>query len=598
MARPNGKQQIGKAGGALNPIRVAARKLKSTLPLVACQMAGPNGKQQIGKSGGALNPIRVAARKLKSTLPLVACQMASPNGKQQIGKAGGALNPIRVAARKLQLSIPSVASHDWHATSMIATALISLAIAGCASRSSEPVTVSQAPARAVAKWKGTRFKDCNLVFVSFDAMQASHVGVLRNARPVTPTIDAMAAEGCLFEQTYSVASWTVPASMTWFTGVYPSQHRMTNKYAQYSATVQHPANLQELSPDLITLAEVLKLEGYATGGFTGNAGVSGGFGYEAGFDVYYYEKGKFGGFDQSIPKALEWLQSNKDRKFFLFLHGYDCHGQNTPQEGFDYRYVDPGYDHRFTGSELEQETLREEGLEQGRLTLRDADVQFWRAVYDEKINRTDERFRKFLEEFDKLGLTDRTLFVLTSDHGTELYEHRRLDHGFTLYDEQLHVPLIVKLPKQAADAPAVTQRITDRVSSIDVMPTILDLLEIQHPRALSQMRGFSLASALQGERVQRNCYSETNYRDYTFKRSIITPDGWKLIATLESGDIELYNLTTDPAESSDLSKSESRRAAELKQQLFAHFKSIGSDLTTREWHRGLNPVYASQAKPR
>lgn len=140
----------------------------------------------------------------------------------------------------------------------------------------------------------------------------------------------------------------------------------------------------------------------------------------------------------------------------MFLHGYDCHGQNTPAAGLDYRFVDPGYDKRYIGSEQEQEVLREEGLEKGKLTLRDADVRFWRAIYDEKIHRADEKFKHFLAAFDELGLSGKTLFVLTSDHGTEVYEHRRFDHGFTLYDEQIHVPLFVKLPGQTAGRVAPT----------------------------------------------------------------------------------------------------------------------------------------------
>jgi arylsulfatase A-like enzyme len=140
--------------------------------------------------------------------------------------------------------------------------------------------------------------------------------------------------------------------MTWFTGVYPSEHRITNKFAMYTTDVKKQANLKELSPHLVTLADVLKGNGYATGGFTGNAGVNGGFGYEQGFDAYYYEPGKFGGFEQSIPRALEWLTANRGRKFFLFLHGYDVHGQHTPAAGFDYRFVERGYE----------------------------DVRFWRAI--------------------------------------------------------------------------------------------------------------------------------------------------------------------------------------------------------------------------
>ena len=357
--------------------------------------------------------------------------------------------------------------------------------------------------------------------------------------------------------------------------------------------MREPSTRRRTSPDLMTLAEVLKRNGYATGGFTGNAGVSGGFGYDQGFDTYFYEKGKFGGFDRSIPKAIEWLRAHQDQKFFLFLHGYDCHGQNTPSEGFDYRYVDPGYDQRFTGTEQEQETLREEGLSRGFVTLRDEDVRFWRAVYDEKINRADARFRDFLAEFDKLGIRDKTLFVLTSDHGTELYEHRRLDHGFTLYQEQLHVPLIVKLPGHASG-----KMITDRVSSIDVMPTILELLQIDASSVKQPLRGGSLVPAMNGEQAGHDCYSETDYREYTFKRSIVTTDGKKLIVTLESKSRELFDLEIDPGETTNLAASQSSLADELERKLRTHFQSIGCDLSTRQWQPGLNPVYPSQAIPK
>lgn len=431
----------------------------------------------------------------------------------------------------------------------------------------------------------------NLVFVSFDALQAAHVGALGNPRPVTPTIDAFAKGSVSFRRAHSVASWTVPASMTWFTGVYPSEHRMTNKFAVYNARERKPANLKQLAPDLVTLAEVLRHNGYATGGFTGNAGVSGGFGYDQGFDAYYHPTGTFGGFDESVPRALDWLRANHKKKFFLFLHGYDVHGQHLPTGGLDYRFVEKGYDRRYTGSQHEQELLREEGLDRGRLTLRDADVRFWRAVYDEKVQRADAGFAAFLKAFEALGVSGRTVFVLTSDHGTELYEHRRFDHGFTLYDEQVRVPLFVKAPGVPAAA------VDDRVSSVDVMPTVLDLLGVPVPETITrQLRGTSLVSAMRGERVARDVFSETDYRAYTYKRSVVTPDGWKLIYTLESRTRELYDLNTDPRELRDVSATEKGRADELQRRLFAHFARIGHDLTARRWETGLNPVYASQGE--
>ncbi len=438
-----------------------------------------------------------------------------------------------------------------------------------------------------------KYKDYNVIFVSFDALQAAHVGSLGYARDVTPTIDAIAKEGFSFANTISTASWTVPASMTWFTGVYPSEHRLTNKFAVFNPPNNVLSNLKKLSPDLMTLAEVLKNNGYATGGFTGNAGVNGFFGYDQGFDTYFYEKGKFGSMGVSIPKAQEWLKDNGKKKFFMFLHGYDIHGQGIPEGGFDYRFVDKGYDKRYTGSKEEQEALREEGLEKGETTLREEDIRFWRAIYDEKIQRTDALFKKFLVDFEKTGLMDKTLFVLTSDHGTEFHEHKRFDHGFSLYDELIHVPLVIKLPGQKAG-----RVINDQVSSIDVMPTILDLLDVQMPeKAKNQIRGASLTPALKGSKVAKDVFFETDYRLYTFKRGIQTVDGWKLIYTMENKGRELYNVKKDPGEKVNLAEKEPRKAYELEQRLFAHFKSIGHDLTARRWETGLNPVYDSQAKP-
>jgi arylsulfatase A-like enzyme len=439
-----------------------------------------------------------------------------------------------------------------------------------------------------------KYKDYNVVFVSFDSLQATHVGSLGYSRNVTPTIDSMAKEGYLFANAISTASWTVPASMTWFTGVYPSEHKLTNKFAVFNPPNNNVlSNLKKLSPNLVTLAEVLKQNGYATGGFTGNAGVNGLFGYDQGFDTYFYEKGKFGSMGVSIPKALEWLKGNGNKKFFMFLHGYDIHGQGIPEGGFDYRFVDKGYDKKYTGSAAEQEALREEGLANGMAQLRDEDVKFWRAIYDEKIQRTDAKFKVFVDDLKKMGLMDKTIFVLTSDHGTEFHEHKRFDHGFSLYDELIHVPLVIKLPKQKGG-----KVIKDQVSSVDVMPTILDLLDVIMPKkAARQIRGTSLVPALNGKNVAKDVFFETDYRLYTFKRGIQTVDGWKLIYTMENKSRELYNTKNDPGETENMVEKEPRLAYELEQRLFAHFKSIGHDLHARSWETGLNPVYDSQAKP-
>lgn len=462
-----------------------------------------------------------------------------------------------------------------------------LVLGGCRGRHAGPAETRVEPALLPMKYPGH-----NIVLVSFDALQAAHVGVLGNPRNATPTLDRVARKSFTFTRAISVASWTVPASMTWFTGVYPTEHGMTNKFAVYRPPVRRVANLREQAPHLVTLAEVLRDNGYATAGFTGNAGVSGVFGYDQGFEVYQHEKETFGGLNQSIPRALAWLRANRHRKFFLFLHGYDAHGQSTPTHGLDYRFVDHDYDRRYTGSEQEQEALREEGLQKGRLSLRPQDIRFWRAVYDEKIHCADALFSRFLDAFTRLGLAERTILIITSDHGTEFCEHGRFDHGFSLYDELIHVPLFVRLPRQGRG-----KFLTDQVSSIDVMPTILDLLDVAMPdRARGQLRGNSLVAAMQGQPVKRDVFAETDYREYTYQRAILSPDGWKLIVTLENGTRELYDLSQDPGEQHDRAAAEPARADELFRRLHAHYRGLGHDLTARRWQTGLNPVYPSQAK--
>jgi choline-sulfatase len=412
----------------------------------------------------------------------------------------------------------------------------------------------------------------NVLFVSFDALQAAHVSHLGYFRETSPAIDGLAKEGFSFSNFISQASWTLPATMTWFTSLYPSEHRCINKYSEYTDKEKVFTNLKQLSPEAVTLAEVLKDKGYVTAGFNGDAGVGGHFGFSQGFDTYV-DGPRFSGMDHSIPLALEWLKNNHKKKFFLFLHGYDCHGQFDPPGGFTRRYVHPGYKGPLVGGKAEQEKLREEGLDKGRIDLSGADVRFWRSLYDEKINDVDERFGKFMEEFKKMGLLDNTIIILVSDHGTEFYEHKRFDHGHSLYDELLRTLLVFRLPNAQAG-----KIIADQARGLDIMPTLFDLLGIKPSgKVKSQIRGVSLLPLMTGSHMDLTAFSETDYRMYTHKRSIRTSDGWKFIYTMEDGKKELYNLKADPGETIDLIGKDARTAYELEQKLFLWLKSMGQD---------------------
>lgn len=433
-------------------------------------------------------------------------------------------------------------------------------------------------------------RDYNILLVSFDAMRARNMSCYGYQKPTTPNLDKLAKQGILFKQAISPASWTLPATMAVFTGLYPSRHQVLNKYTIVGASSFEPT---VLSKDIKTLPEILKEHGYMLVGFTGDAGVSGKFGYSRGFETYLDDK-RFAGMDYSIPPDIEWLRKNKDRKFFMFLHGYDSHGQYDPPDNYT-RIFDKDYNGALKGGKDEQGKFREDGLEHivkgeppPHINMTGRDAQFYTALYDEKIRDADERFAGFMKEFEKMGLREKTIIVLFADHGEEFFEHGYLDHGPTLYEEQLHVPMIVLLPWEKSG-----KVIEDQVRTLDIMPTVMDLLGIPIKHRVD---GVSLAPLIKGDKMQPIvAYSETDYRLVTYKRSIRIPleikgpftaldgvdrsylAGYKLIYTLESDEKELYDLKTDPMEKVNLADKEKRIAYELEQFLFQWIKSTGSD---------------------
>lgn len=431
------------------------------------------------------------------------------------------------------------------------------------------------------------YPKANLIVIAFDGLQARHLSSYGyTVRDVTPNLDNFISKSYLFRNNISPSPWTVPSFMSIFTSLYPSEHKVVNKY-----TIFDPANgqkvqtnLKQLSPNVKTIAELLKSAGYVTGGFTGDAGVKGAFGFSQGFDTYY-DATIFGGLDLSIPRALDWLGQNKDKQFFLFLHGYDVHGQHAPQAGFSNRYVDRSYGGKYTGSPAEQGALREKGLSGQDLGLTDQDVKFWRAIYDEKINDADTEFGSFIGKIKDLGLWDNSIIMVISDHGTEFYEHQKFDHGQSLYGELEETLWAVHLPGQKRG-----KSVTSLTSTLDLMPTALNLLNL--PKLIpANVKGLDLRPTFGGRNMSRDVYFETDYRLYVHLRGVQTTDGWKLVMNLNTGGIELYNLKADPGELKNLTSQEPKKAYELEQKLQQHQNKMGDK---GPWLLGCSPAYADQ----
>jgi len=433
--------------------------------------------------------------------------------------------------------------------------------------------------------------DCNVIIVAYDALQAAHVSHLGYEKETTPALDVLAGKGVSFSSAVSAASWTVPSYMSIFTGLYPSEHKVVNKFSTFNEDQKVVSNLNDLSPNVQTLAQVFKANGYATGGFTGDAGVHSQFGYNQGFDAYTDEQA-FGSMENSSQHALEWLSGNKDKKFFMFLHGYDSHGQFKVPENYKGRFMPSDYNGQYKGTNEEQRQLREAGLANGSIDLATEDVEFWRGWYDSKIRDADDRFAGFLDEFNKMGIKDKTVIIILSDHGTEFYEHKRFDHGFSLYDELVHVPLVFIVPGISGG-----KIINNQVSTIDVAPTIFDIIGINPGEQYrSQIRGKSLFECLIAENCEsRDVFMETDYRDYTHKRGVRTADGFKFVFTLESGKRELYDLNSDPEEINDIADQNTGKVAILEQKARNVFEPLGQDFS-KLWGVGCVPVYGDQCK--
>lgn len=405
----------------------------------------------------------------------------------------------------------------------------------------------------------------NVIIIGYDPLGANHVSACGYERDTTPNLVRFTRDAFRFNNAISPSSWTLPVFMSWFTSLYPSQHTLTNKYDLSS---ENQSETVKLPADIITFAQLLKGQGYATAGFTGDAGVSAEFGYDRGFDEYYDDT-PFGGFDIVLPKALAWLQQHKEEKFFLFVQAYDVHGRHEGVTRNNAHFVQDSYAGKYAGTSDEYWALRNLSVDGLPIEMSSDDMQFWRDWYDSKIYEADKKFGSFVDACKAMKIFDNTIVLISSASGNEFFEHGTIDHGYSVYDELIKVPLFIKIPQRAGDT------ITQQVRTLDIMPTLLDVMHIEYDEGVErQMQGVSLLGTMQGQDVPLTAFSETDYLLQTFKRSVRTPDGWKYIYSMDNDMRELYNLTNDPGELHNMIDEDQRMAYALEQKLFNHLTSL------------------------
>ena len=400
----------------------------------------------------------------------------------------------------------------------------------------------------------------SIVVVVIDTLRADHLGLYGyEERPTSPNLDQRAASAAVFERAYTTAPWTLPAFGSLFTGQLPTRHS-AGVILEDLAEAKGRGNVRELvgrldqtffqlDASLPTLASMLSEAGYDTGAIVNNAFLSPEFGLDRGFNTYDYRRGAPArDAETATDVALTWLDTHDaeraDAPFMLLVHYFDPHMSYTAPEPFQ---------GRFSGQYLGDEfTLPFEDMPRLRYPIRDR-VEGWEryaaleiALYDEEIAYTDHELERLLEALDRRGFWDNGFLVVTSDHGEEFHDHDWVEHGHTVYEELIHVPLIVWGPDIEAGRYEVP------VSIVDVMPTLLDAAGVASD---AEFAGVSLWQVMvEGPATSRQSVlrfdrpliaERTLYGDE--KKALIRWP-WKMIADIDDSAQLLFDLAVDPGE--------------------------------------------------
>lgn len=432
----------------------------------------------------------------------------------------------------------------------------------------------------------------HLLLISIDTLRADALGSYGATDGATPNLDRLASQSVRFANAWAPAPKTAPSHMTLFTGLQPRVHGVGNLKTSGSP---------RLSPDIATLPERLALDGFATAGFSGGGNVKGELGFDRGFEIYD-DQGQT--LPKKLPKVGTWLRRRgaQESNWFAFVHTYQVHDPYLPSSVFMERFADPDYTGKILGTRESLGAAIEAGDDLApRSRGNDRFVaNFWRRVDEESsedlaylhqlytagVAEMDRDFGKTLERWDRDGLLEDALVVLTSDHGEEFGEHGRTMHH-QLWSECLAVPLLVRLPDGAGAGTVIDQP----VQHIDLLPSVLELLGVDSPSPLGESEawpGMSWAPWVLGEmpsaRDDRVLLAEhRSLRDRPLDVHALRRGGKLLYVTPSEGP-RLFDIAGDPGEQLQV------RDAKAKQSLF---KLTGELQARLDQQAGLFAVGAS-----
>ena len=397
----------------------------------------------------------------------------------------------------------------------------------------------------------------NVLLIVVDTLRADRLGCYGSPLGATPRMDALAADGVRFAQAYAHAPWTLPSFASLFTSQAPPQHGAGGQLGHF----------KKLPLSARTIAEVFRKADYNTAAIVNVEFLTQPFGMAQGFvhvdSEVHLENTESRSATATTDAALKWLHDRPNGPFFLFVHYFDPHLTYNPPAEYRRRFAEP-QDQVDSGCVF---GLRDEVIayHSGQKDFDAATIRRAEKLYNGEVAYTDQEIGRLLDGLAELKLGERTMVVLTADHGEEFLDHGRFEHGHSLYDELLHVPLIVRAPGHARGA-----AISAPVGLIDVAPTLCALAGIAAPPSFT---GRSLQPALDGAALEpRPVAMEGNFWGPSLSGWVA--DGYKLV--VGQTETRLFNLAADPQEQTDLSQRDPQRTQQMLAEMTAALAAMQS----------------------
>jgi arylsulfatase A-like enzyme len=379
-----------------------------------------------------------------------------------------------------------------------------------------------------------------VVLVVIDALRADALGCYGYPRPVSPSIDRLAAESAVFDTFHASAPWTLPSFASILTGVSPQVSKVRVSGGEDLRKLpgkKKGRRITVIHRQLPTLAELLP--GVSTYAIVNNNFLHEQHGFGRGFGTYDFERAGFASYrqaDETVKRALDWLGKNRQGPLFALIHLFDPHVPYYPPEKYRRRFG-LGEKGRMRPRDYYQfRKIRDE-----KLVPTFAEKSYLRGLYDGEVRFSDDSVGELVEGMRRIGLLDSAWLVITADHGEEFWEHGGFEHGHRYEEELTRVPLLIRAPGGRWGA---GRRVALSARHVDIAPTVLEWLDVERP---AHLEGRSLLPMISGEEDgHRPAYMEHKLRG---KLEVAWFDGrYKLIWWSGEHRDRLYDLLEDPGE--------------------------------------------------